>query len=230
VGDYWVTGDAKRWYDGLTWSPVETKPSRRLIGLVIGLELIVCTGTLADLVPTAWQFNCQFGSFAESHACGTMGDYWMNWLAAAAIAAGVNVSLIILAGILIGRRRRPTTTPAALLARFRPDFPPFLLTGLVLTDVVTLLFALFGLFALLGYLGLGGSSTTPDPLTVAWIAVLLVTFPLTLVATIGVARRSSWARVATIMAGATLSLTCLGIVVGIPILASAARAPLRAPG
>jgi hypothetical protein len=45
---------------------------------------------------------------------------------------------------------------------------------------------------------------------------------------VGVARRAAWARVTAIIAGVAVSVTCLGLVLGIPIIIAAARAPLGA--
>jgi hypothetical protein len=58
------------------------------------------------------------------------------------------------------------------------------------------------------------------------LLVFIVLFALSLAATIGVAARSRWARIVAIAAGIAISLTCLGLVLGIPILVAAARAPL----
>ena len=44
-------------------------------------------------------------------------------------------------------------------------------------------------------------------------------------ATIGVAIRAPWSRVVAILAGIGVSVTCVGLVIGIPILVTAARAP-----
>ena len=111
-----------------------------------------------------------------------------------------------------------------------PGLRPFLLVVLVIADVVTGFFALFGLLALAQYLGLLGftqESAGAGPGEYALIALFVLLFALTLSATIGVVRRSAWARVLALVAGVVLSFTCLGLVLGIPILVSAARAPLK---
>jgi len=111
-----------------------------------------------------------------------------------------------------------------------PGLRTFLLVVLILNDLVTGLFALFGLLALADYLGLIGSDHTPGrPEDFVLIAVFVLLFVLSLAATIGVARRASWARVTAIAAGVAISLTCLGLVLGIPILIAASRAPIRQP-
>ena len=99
---------------------------------------------------------------------------------------------------------------------------------LILNDLVTGLFALFGLLALGDYLGLIWSDHTPGrPEDFVLIAVFGLLFALSLAATIGVVRRSSWARWLAIATGIAVSLTCLGLVLGIPLLIAASRAPLR---
>jgi len=50
---------------------------------------------------------------------------------------------------------------------------------------------------------------------------------LAVVALVGVGRRSSWARWVALAAGVAASMTCLGLVIGIPIIVAAARAPIK---
>src|SRR6059058_2498020 len=59
-------------------------------------------------------------------------------------------------------------------------------------------------------------------------AVFLALFGLAILAIVGVARRSPWARWVALADGIVISVTCLGLVLGIPIVA-AARAPLGRP-
>jgi hypothetical protein len=58
-----------------------------------------------------------------------------------------------------------------------------------------------------------------------FFGIIAVLFLVSLTATIGVFARTSWARWAAIAAGIASSLTCLGLIIGIPILVAAARAP-----
>jgi hypothetical protein len=104
----------------------------------------------------------------------------------------------------------------------------FLIVMLVLTDVVIGLFALIVLFVLAVDLGLFGLTPAggADQATVVLIAVVVL-FALTITATVGVARRYSWARVLAIIVGIAVSLTCLGLVLGIPIIVAAYRVPLK---
>ena len=104
---------------------------------------------------------------------------------------------------------------------------PFLLVVLIVSDVITGLIALSGLLAIAAYLGVGGEPSQPaDALTYYLIAFFELVFLLMLAATIGVAMRTRWARVVTIVAGAVVSLSCLGAVLGIPIIVAAIRAPM----
>lgn len=122
------------------------------------------------------------------------------------------------------RSRMPVPPP---IDRWQPTAVPawgpssglrqFLLVILVVTSVITGLLALFGLL---------GVTTGPGPVDLFVFFVIL--FALSIAATVGVARRTAWARVIAIIAGSAVSLTCLGLVLGIPIIIAAARAPLRA--
>jgi hypothetical protein len=82
---------------------------------------------------------------------------------------------------------------------------------------------LFGVLALSGVATVSGGETDAGNLTLVVIVVVL--FLLAVVATIGVAIRAPWSRVVAILAGVGISVTCIGLVIGIPILVTAARAP-----
>lgn len=90
---------------------------------------------------------------------------------------------------------------------------------------------LTGLIALFGTLGetqniSQGRAMASD--VIFWL-VFVALFGLAIVAIVGVARRSPWARWVALADGIVISLTCLGLVLGIPIIVSAARAPLGKP-
>lgn len=112
-----------------------------------------------------------------------------------------------------------------------PGLRPFLMVVLVISDILTGLLAAAGLLALLQYFGVIGPESEPtDPSVFALIGFFFLLFALLLGATVGVARRSgTWARVVTIVAGVALCFTCLGIVLGIPIIVAGARAPMSKP-
>jgi hypothetical protein len=125
----------------------------------------------------------------------------------------------------------PYAQPAPFEWKPSPGLRPFLLVMLVLADLVTGAFALFGLLALSQELGLFGpqGSTRLDAGGFIFIGVAGLLFALMLAATLGVALRTAWARVVAIVAGVVISLTCLGVVLGIPIVVAASRAPIRRP-
>ena len=111
-----------------------------------------------------------------------------------------------------------------------PGLRTFLLVFLGLDAGLT------GLLSLFGTLGevqnLSQASAREDPNFVAGIIFWLVfvaLFGLAIVAIVGVARRSPWARWVALADGIVISLTCLGLVLGIPIIVAAARAPLGRP-
>lgn len=98
-----------------------------------------------------------------------------------------------------------------------PGLRIFLMVVLALSTVAT------GIFALLFLAALAGGSVDAAGMAFALGAVVLLA--LSVGALIGVAIRAPWSRVVAIVAGAAVSLTCLGLVLGIPIIISAARAP-----
>jgi hypothetical protein len=97
-----------------------------------------------------------------------------------------------------------------------PGLRIFLLVVLIVTS------SIFGLFTLLGLLGTIGGAT--DTSSLGFYLVVTLLFGLSLAATIGVARRSRWARIVALATGVAVSLTCLGLVLGIPIIVASARA------
>ena len=82
---------------------------------------------------------------------------------------------------------------------------------------------LFALLAFAGVASVAGGETGAG--NVALVAVVVLIFLLAVAATIGVAIRAPWSRVVAILAGIGISVTCVGLVIGIPILVTAARAP-----
>lgn len=98
-----------------------------------------------------------------------------------------------------------------------PGLRIFLLVVLGVSTAVT------GSFALLGVFGVASGPTSPGDVALAMAFVLLLAA--TVIALVGVSVRAPWSRVAAIVAGVAVSLTCLGLVLGIPILVAAARAP-----
>jgi hypothetical protein len=98
-----------------------------------------------------------------------------------------------------------------------PGLRIFLLVVLGVTTAVT------GFFALLGVFGVTSGPTSGGDVALAAAFVLLLA--VSVIALVGVSVRASWSRVAAIVAGVAVSFTCLGLVLGIPILVAAVRAP-----
>ena len=81
-----------------------------------------------------------------------------------------------------------------------------------------------GFMSLFGLLGVAGGSNSPSG-DVLWL-VFVVLLALAVVALVAVIARASWARWVALAAGIAVCFTCLGLVIGIPIIVAAARAPL----
>lgn len=99
-----------------------------------------------------------------------------------------------------------------------PGLRPFLIVVLVIDAVLSALLSLTGTLAVIQ----GPNDTGTITLWLVFVLLFLVT----VAALVGVVVRARWARWAAIAAGVAISLTCLGLVVGIPIIIAAARAPL----
>jgi hypothetical protein len=110
-----------------------------------------------------------------------------------------------------------------------PGLRPFLIVALVVNSVIWGLFTIFGILGTVQNLTESAtwSSTQWSEFysTTVFFGIFDALFAIALVATIGVIRHAWWARYAAIIAGVASCLTCLGSVVGIPILIAAARAP-----
>ena len=106
-----------------------------------------------------------------------------------------------------------------------PGLRPFLIVFLAIDVVV------FGLLSLFGTLGeaQGMSEGQADLGGVVFWLVFVILFALAVGGLVGVVRRTAWARWVALAAGIGASLTCLGSVIGIPIIVAAARAPIRRP-
>ena len=103
-----------------------------------------------------------------------------------------------------------------------PGLRIFLLVVLSITVLILGVFVLAGVLAFAG-----GAKGTSDYTFAAAVAVL---FAAAVIALVGVSIRAPWSRVAAILAGVAMTMTCLGSVLGIPIIVAAARAPdLRRP-
>lgn len=98
-----------------------------------------------------------------------------------------------------------------------PGLRIFLMVVLALDVVAS------GIFVLAGVIVIAGGDTSTS--SVVFFAIVAVPFGLAALALAGVALRAPWSRWVALAAGTAATLTCLGSVLGIPILISAARAP-----
>ena len=117
-----------------------------------------------------------------------------------------------------GTRWRALTEPAPAHPKPTLGLRILLLVMLAVTGMISALFSFFGL--------LGVSNGYIIPGDILFAAVVLFLFGASLLAFAGILIQASWARPAAIIAGTAISLTCLGMVVGIPILIAASRANL----
>lgn len=122
--------------------------------------------------------------------------------------------------------------PAPAPYRLPPPSPglrTFLLVVLAIADLVTLAFALIASVQFVSYSGITGpyDGTPPELFDYELIGYFWLAAGATLAATVGVVRRGGTvARVVTIVAGVILSASCVGSVLGIPMLVAAIRAPM----
>ena len=94
---------------------------------------------------------------------------------------------------------------------------------IVLIVALSLSALMTGLLSFGGVVGVGsGASSSGD---IVFLVVVLAMFAVTVLALVGSVIRARWARWASIVAGIAITLTCIGALVGIPILVTAARAP-----
>ncbi len=113
--------------------------------------------------------------------------------------------------------------PPPLVLVPSPGLRSFLLVMLLIASLI------WGLLTVFGILGesqnFNGAQWNDFHSGLVFFGIIAVLFLISLIATIGVFARTSWARWAAIAAGIASCLTCLGLVIGIPILVAAARAP-----
>ena len=114
----------------------------------------------------------------------------------------------------------PPSVPsyAPVLHAPTPGLRAVLLVVLGVEGLITGLFSVFGLAAL------NADANSSD--AVLLFALFAILFALSVLAFVGVMIRATWSRSVAIIAGIAVSLTCLGLVLGIPILIAASRADL----
>ncbi len=126
---------------------------------------------------------------------------------------------------MLGDYRRPPAIWPPSPAGWTPAPPAARSPGLRIVLIVALAIdaLLTGLISLAGTVAVaGGSRTATDFVLLTAFALM---FALAVAAIVGVAVRAGWSRWVAIAAGIAISLTCIGLVLAIPILITAARAP-----
>lgn len=115
----------------------------------------------------------------------------------------------------------PYMPPAPYVWKPSPGLRTFLIVVLAIDVAVT------GFMTVFGVLGVVGGADEPGGSILLSIFTVLVA--LAAVALVGVVIREAWARWVALAAGIAVSLTCLGAIIGIPIIVAASRAPLGEP-
>jgi hypothetical protein len=100
-----------------------------------------------------------------------------------------------------------------------PGLRTFLIIALAVDVAAT------GFMSLFGLLGISSGGVSDAGELLFWL-IFVVLLALAVTALVGVIVRAAWARWVALAAGIAVSLTCLGLIVGIPIIVAAARAPL----
>ena len=111
--------------------------------------------------------------------------------------------------------------PPPVVVQPSPGLRIVLIVSLCLAAVLTALATLVAIFGTVSDSS-SGISISGD---VVFLVIALAMFVVTVLALVGSVIRSSWSRWVAIVAGIVLTLTCIGALVGIPILVTAARAP-----
>jgi hypothetical protein len=115
----------------------------------------------------------------------------------------------------------PYAPPTQYVWKPSPGLRTFLIVVLAIDVAIT------GFMTLFGVLGVAGGADEPGGAIL--LSIFAVLLALAVVALVGVVIRSVWARWVALAAGIAVSLTCLGSIVGIPIIVAASRAPLGKP-
>ena len=117
----------------------------------------------------------------------------------------------------------PPPVPSSLQIALTPS-PGLRIFLLLVLGIAGFLTGGLSLFGVLGVAG--GANSSGD---IVFFGATAFLFAIVLLALVGVAIRARWARLAAIIAGIAISLTCIGLILGIPILVAAARAPDLSP-
>jgi hypothetical protein len=111
--------------------------------------------------------------------------------------------------------------PPPVVVQPSPGLRIVLIVSLCLAAVLTALATLVAIFGTVSDSS-SGISTSGD---IVFLVIALAMFVITVLALVGCVIRASWSRWVAIVAGIVMTLTCIGALVGIPILVTAARAP-----
>ena len=106
-----------------------------------------------------------------------------------------------------------------------PGLRTFLIVVLGVDIAATGFMSVFGLLAVVG----GAAGGADEPSGAVLLAIFVVLLALAVAGLIGVIVRAAWARWVALAAGIAVCLTCLGAIIGIPIIVAASRAPLGKP-
>lgn len=113
--------------------------------------------------------------------------------------------------------------PAPIEIKPSPGLRPFLIVVLAIDVAITGLLGFAGTIGETQDLQQGSGSAAGIVLWVMFVGL----FALAAAALVGVLMRTPWARWVALAAGIGVSFTCLGAVIGIPIIVAAARAPIQ---
>jgi len=122
----------------------------------------------------------------------------------------------------------PATTwvaPPPVELKPSPGLRTFLIVVLGVDIAATGFMSVFGLLAVVG----GAAGGADEPSGAVLLGIFVVLLALAVAGLIGVIVRAVWARWVALAAGIAVCLTCLGAVIGIPIIVAASRAPLGKP-
>ena len=111
--------------------------------------------------------------------------------------------------------------PPPVLIRPSPGLRIVLIVSLCLAALITGLLSLVAIFGTVSDSN-SGISTSGD---IVFLVIVIAMFVVTVLAIIGSVIRARWSRWVAIIAGIAFTLTCIGALLGVPILVTAARAP-----
>lgn len=111
--------------------------------------------------------------------------------------------------------------PPPVLVQPSPGLRIVLIVSLSLAALLT------GLVLFVAIFGTASDSSSGISISgdIVFLVIGVALFVVTVLALIGSVIRARWSRVVAIIAGVAVTLTCIGALVGIPIVVTAARAP-----